>query len=491
MQWYICVLASMWLILTVHSELSSYSFPEDFAFGVSSSAYQIEGAAFEDGKGISIWDFSLHNNPDLVSDRSNGDVACDSYHKWKEDIQLLKNLGVNVYRFSISWPRIIPSGYKGSTINQKGVDFYSTFIDELLAENILPLVTIYHWDLPQNLQDKGGWLNETIIDDYLYFAETVIQLFGDRVKHWITFNEPFYICEYGYSEGSLAPFLNESGVGVYKCSHNLLIAHGRIYREYEKKYKTTQKGIMGIAINSGWFEPKEDNDSDREAAEQILLFSLGMHLHPVITGNYPAIMIERIDSISKAEGYTQSRLPKFTEKEKEMLRGSFDFIGLNHYSTALATFVDADFYNQPSFSYDSGVSATPNPSWESSIAQPGMQMVPEGLRKLLVWIKDRYQNPPVLITENGWATGEGLNDESRIRCINGYLSAVLKAIHEDGCRVIGYSHWSLLDNFEWLGGYRIRMGLVEVDFNNTERTRTPKKSYEVYKKIIDSRKLDV
>ncbi|KAK9888326.1 hypothetical protein WA026_000583 [Henosepilachna vigintioctopunctata] len=472
----------------VSAEVYNYSFPTNFAFGVASSAYQIEGAYNEDGRTDSIWDYNLHEKPSWVIDESNGDVACDSYHKWEEDVQLIKELGANFYRFSISWSRILPSAYKDTEVNEKGVAYYNNLINKLLDEGITPMVTIYHWDLPQSLQENGGWMNATIADNFVFYAKTLFQLFGDRVKHWITFNEPIEICEAGYSSDRKAPFLNAAGVGGYICSHNVLLSHGKTYREYEKLFKPTQRGQIGLSAASYWYEPKENSGLDAEASHRALLFSLGWYIHPLVKGNYPPIMIERIDEISKKEGFAESRLPKFTDSEIEMIRGSFDFIGLNHYTTVQGTF-GTDF-PEPSAYFDCGVKSSVDPEWEVAPTSSWLRNVPWGLRKLLVWIKNEYGNPPVLITENGWSSTATLDDTDRIRYINGYLLSVLQAIHEDGCNVLGYTHWSLLDNLEWLAGYSARFGLVDVDFNSSNKTRTPRKSYGVYQEIIKSRRIN-
>ncbi|KAK9885204.1 hypothetical protein WA026_010709 [Henosepilachna vigintioctopunctata] len=477
------------LRLSASIELSNYSFPKDFVFGVASSSYQIEGATYEDGKGENIWDYNLHRKPEIVFDGTNGDVACDSYHKWEEDISLIKNLGANFYRFSIAWPRILPSCNVGAKINKKGIEHYDKFINGLLSKGITPMVTMYHWDLPQCLEEMGGWMNASIVDDFLIYANILFEAYGDRVKHWITFNEPFQVCEYGYSGTEMAPFRNLTGVGGYNCSHHLLLAHGRTYRHYEKKFKPIQKGKVGFAVNSGWFEPKEDTEEDRRSSERVMQFSYGWYMHPVVLGNYPSVMIDRVDAISAEENYPVSRLPKFTKEEIDMLRGSFDFLGVNHYSTAQTKF--SDNFHRPSFGYDCGVAPYTNPDWATSTTLPGLQMVPWGFRRLMKWIKDQYNNPPMYVTENGWATGAGLEDNERVRYITQYLSELLKAIHEDGCNVIGYAYWTILDNFEWLSGFSTKFGLVQVDFQASNRTRTPRKSYEVYKKIISSRKVIV
>ncbi|KAK9886206.1 hypothetical protein WA026_015724 [Henosepilachna vigintioctopunctata] len=351
----------------VCGELSQYSFPDNFQFGVSSSAYQIEGAWNEGGKGVSIWDHSLHSNPDYVLNKSNGDIACDSYHKWKEDIAMLKNLGVQFYRFSISWTRIIPLGYSGSKVNEEGVKYYNDLIDALLAEGIQPFVTIYHWDLPQTLENKGGWLNESIVEDFVYYAKTLFELYGDRVKRWITINEYLQICEYGYSSATLAPFLNLAGVGVYQCSHHALLAHGRVYRLYQNQFKASQKGEVGSVIQAFWCEPKTSSMDDQLAAEHYMQFNFGIYAHPIVYGNYPPIMMERIEALSDKQGFNKSRLPRFTEQQIEMIKGSFDFLGVNHYTTILCSFNDN--LPQPSLDSDCGVEISQNSTWKGLIRQ--------------------------------------------------------------------------------------------------------------------------
>ncbi|KAL3286566.1 hypothetical protein HHI36_001067 [Cryptolaemus montrouzieri] len=345
------------------TQWSNYSFPKDFIFGITTSAYQIEGAWSEGGKGLSIWDYDLHQNSSLVVDKTNGDIACNSYHRWKEDVELLKHLGVNFYRFSISWTRILPLGGKDTKINDEGVKYYNELIDNLLAEEILPYITIYHWDLPQVLQDKGGWLNETLIEDYVFYARTLFQLFGDRVKHWITFNEFFQFCEVGYSDGQRAPFVSSPGVGGYQCSHNALLAHGRAYRMYEKEFKSIQGGNVGVTVDGSWCDPlTPTSESDQGAAEQFTQFNYGWFTYPILLGNYPPIMIDRIYVLSKQQGYESSRLPAFTSEEIKMIKGSYDFLGLNYYSTYLCTF--SDNFSQPSFESDCGVLSSQPESWE-------------------------------------------------------------------------------------------------------------------------------
>lgn len=467
--------------------LSNYSFPDDFQFGVATASYQVEGGSNEGGRTESIWDYELHKNPNITDDRSNGDIACDSYHKWKEDIQLVQNLGVDFYRFSISWSRLLPSASKGSELSKDGVMYYNKIIDELIARKIVPYITIFHWDTPQSLEFNGGWLNETIIEDYIYYARTLFDLYGDRVKHWITFNEPHQTCEQGYSTGEKAPFKKMQGTADYLCYHHMAISHGRIYRIYETDYKPTQKGQIGITIDSVFGAPKTNSDSDKQAAADYMDFQYGWFAHPILSGNYPAKMIAKIADLSKQQGLEKSRLPEFTQEEIKMINGSFDFLGLNHYTTILSSY--GGNYPVPSHRNDMGTVDFRDPSWKPSAAD-WLWEVPWGLRQLLVYVKDHYNNPPVLITENGWANrGKYLQDLDRIDYINSYLSEVLKAIHEDGCKVIGYTAWSLLDNFEWTYGYTMKFGLVYVDFDSQNRTRIPRDSYDVYKNIISNKRL--
>ncbi|XP_044746138.1 myrosinase 1-like [Coccinella septempunctata] len=476
------------IITTAVQGLRNLTFPNNFKFGVATSAYQIEGAWNEDGKGQSIWDHYLHKYPYLVKDKSNGDIACDSYHKYKEDVKLLKDLGVDFYRFSIAWTRIIPMGYKDSGVSLEGIEYYNNLIDELLASDIEPYVTIFHWDTPKTLEENGGWLNNSIVDHYVSYARILFELYGDRVKHWLTFNEFSQFCEEGYSRAEKAPFKSLQGIGGYQCTHNALIAHSRTYKMYVEEFKISQKGFLGLSVDTAWAEPKTDSILDKLAAEEEMLFSYFYYLHPLIFGDYPTLLKMKISLKSSVQGFRTSRLPKFNESEIELLRGSFDFIGLNHYTTALCSWSNQKF-PVPSELDDCGVKQSQNTTWKISAA-PWLAEVPWGLRKLLVWIKEKLNNPPLLITENGWATTDSnLDDNDRMNYHTKYLSEVLKAIHDDDCNVIGYTAWTLMDNFEWMSGYGEKFGLVQVDLTSTNRTRTPKDSFFLYQKIIRNRKL--
>ncbi|XP_050546386.1 myrosinase 1-like [Daktulosphaira vitifoliae] len=465
---------------------TDYKFPDGFMFGASTAAYQIEGAWNEDGKGENIWDRIAHFHSKLIQDSENGDIACDSYHKYKEDVALAKDLNLNFYRFSISWTRIAPTG-EMHKLNPKGIDYYNRLIDELLANNIEPLVTMYHWDLPQYLQDLGGWVNPIMVDYFKEYAKVLFSNFGDRVKWWITLNEPLQMCK-GYSISSYAPFLNLRNTGHYLAGHYQLLAHGKVYRLYDEIFREKQKGNISIALNTVFFLPKnKESEEDRETAERANQFERGWFSHPIYKGDYPPVMREWVDKKCKSEGRPWSTLPTFSEEEIKLLKGTADFYSINHYSTRLTTH---GYDQNPVFNPDGEYKTSIEKSWPVSAA-PWLIVAPEGLYELLVWIKKEYDNPPVIITENGYADDGRLNDLERIDYIKSHLNVTLKAINEDKCDIIGYTIWSLLDNFEWTDGYRYHFGIVSVDFNNPRRPRVPKASYQYFKKIVTTKKLNV
>ncbi|XP_049822481.1 myrosinase 1-like isoform X2 [Aethina tumida] len=402
---------------------------------------------------------------------------------------MLKEINSQFYRISLSWTRILPNG-GNDTINQDGIDYYNNLINELLANDIQPFVTIYHWDLPQVLQETGGWVKDELIDYFLQFARVAFENFGDRVKHWMTFNEINQICEAGYSEGSFAPNIVNKGIGGYECTHRVLLAHAKAYRMYDEEFRPTQNGSVGIAIDTYFHEPRDPNsESDKQAAEVALIMNYGWYANPIMLGNYPEYMIERIRNLSLIEGRNKSRLPEFTPEQVELVKGTYDFLGLNHYSSDLSYFAGPNDGDNPSHWRDVGVQGYQPDEWGQS-ASGWLRVYPDGLRGILIWIKENYGNPPVLITENGFSDLDGLEDDGRINYIQEYLYATLEAIHEHQCNVIGYTYWSLMDNFEWNTGYTQRFGLYHVNFTDPERTRTPKKSSLVYKNIIDTRHID-
>ncbi len=288
------------------------TFGKDFVWGTATSAYQIEGGYLESGKGPSIWD-AFCTIPGKIQNGDTGNVACDHFHKFKNDIKLLKELGVNSYRLSLSWSRIMPEGK--NTINEEGVNFYNEIIDELLENNITPWVTLYHWDLPLALQlEDDGWLGESIIDYFVEYADVCFKRFGDRVKNWITLNEPWVVAILGYGHGVFAPG-RVSEVEPYKVAHNLLLAHAYAVDHYRTNY-SSQNGSIGITNNCDWREPLTDSKSDIDASQRALEFFLGWFADPIYLGDYPQVMKERIGE----------KLPEFTKKEKELLKGSSDFL---------------------------------------------------------------------------------------------------------------------------------------------------------------------
>ncbi|XP_047122100.1 myrosinase 1-like [Schistocerca piceifrons] len=304
----------------VSAQTATNRFPDDFMFGAATSAYQIEGAWNEDGKGESIQDNFFHNHPLFILEQ-NGDVACDSYHKYKEDVQMLKALNADVYRFSIAWPRVLPNGDL-DVINQAGIDYYNNLINELLANGIQPLVTMYHWDLPQALQYIGGWSNELLADYFVEYARILFENFGDRVKWWITFNEPHQFVE-GYAVPWGAPGQRAPGIGDYLATHTVIKAHARVWHLYDEQYRATQNGSVGITLKMDWPEPETNSTEDAEAAERARQFVMGMFGHPIYSkdGDYPAVVRQQVDANSKAEGRPRSRLPTFTQEEIEYIRG--------------------------------------------------------------------------------------------------------------------------------------------------------------------------
>lgn len=436
----------------------SNPFPSDFIWGGATSAYQIEGAFNEDGKGPSIWDV-FSSIPGKVKNNENGNIACDHYHRYKEDVAMMKKIGLKAYRFSIAWSRILPQG-RGE-INLKGIEFYNNLIDELIANDIQPWVTLYHWDLPAALEfEMDGWLGEEISQLFAVYADICYRYFGDRVKNWITINEAWVVAILGYGHGIFAPGKKSNDL-PYLAAHHLIKAHAKAVQVYRTKYQSSQKGKIGITNNCDWREPLSKTQPDREAAQRALEFFLGWFADPIWKGDYPQVMKERLGK----------RLPTFTEEEKDMIKGSSDFFGLNHYTTMLAAASSekdtGSVYGNGGLSEDQDVHLSVDPEWKMTSMQ--WAIVPFGCRKLLEWIDKRYHHPEIIITENGCSFSESLqdgkvDDSDRIEFFKGYLSEIKNAI-DSGVDVRGYFIWSLMDNFEWALGFDKRFGITYVDHN--------------------------
>ncbi|XP_057658661.1 myrosinase 1-like [Diorhabda carinulata] len=468
-------------------EISNTRFPDEFMFGVSTSAYQIEGAWNEDDKSESIWDHMVHTNPDFIADRTSGDVACDSYHKFDEDLAILKETGVNHYRFSLSWTRILPTGYPDN-INVAAVKYYKNVINKLKENGIEPVVTIYHWDLPQNFQDLQGFVNDSISDWFAEYARVCFSMFGDDVKYWITINEPQQVCTGGYGYGYFPPTIKSEALLEYQCVHNLLKAHAKAWHIYDDEFRSKQNGKVAITLDTSAYLPASDSDEDKEAAERIQQFTIGIYANPIFNGDWPEVVKTRVAQRSSAEGRSQSRLIEFTQEEIDFIKGTHDFFGLNVYTGYLVESLgyDPPVSEPPSKWQDQAVNTYQPSTWETTSTQY-TKVVPWSVRPLLNWIKNHYDSPKIMITENGYPSSGNDKDDRRIYYIKGYLSNIRDAMEQDGVDVFGYTVWSIMDNFEWASGYTQKFGLYEVDFNSENRTRRARGSASFYKKVIETR----
>ncbi|TKY49532.1 Beta-glucosidase 12 [Spatholobus suberectus] len=464
-------------ILDVAS-LNRSSFPAGFIFGTASAAYQYEGAAKDGGRGASIWDTFTHKYPDKIQDKSTGDVAVDQYHRYKEDIAIMKYMNLDAYRFSISWSRILPKGKLSGGINQEGVKYYNNLINELLANGLQPFVTLFHWDLPQALEDEySGFLSPHIIDDFQDYAELCFKQFGDRVKHWITLNEPWSYSMDGYAIGMFAPgrcskWINpnctggDSGKEPYLVSHHQLLAHATAVQVYKKKYQVSQKGVIGITLVSHWFVPFSNNKLDKDAAKRAVDFMFGWFMGPLTSGNYPQSMRSLVGR----------RLPKFSKQQAKLINGSFDFLGLNYYTSYYASNAPKLSNAKANYNTDSNANLTTQRNGiliGPMAASNWLYVYPKGFRELLLYTKEKYNNPLIYITENGidefndptLSLEEALVDTYRIDYYYRHLFYLQLAIR-DGVNIKGYFAWSLLDNFEWNSGYTVRFGINFVDYKN-------------------------
>ncbi|KAJ3907514.1 glycoside hydrolase family 1 protein [Lentinula edodes] len=447
--------------------------PKDFIWGFATASFQIEGSTDVDGRGKSFWD-DFSRTPGKTLDGRNGDVATDSYKLWKEDVELLAQYGVKSYRFSIAWSRIIPLGGRDDPVNPKGIEFYSKLIDALLEKNIIPFVTLYHWDLPQSLHERyGGWLNkEEIVKDYTRYAKVCFEAFGDRVKYWLTMNEPWCISILGYGRGVFAPGRSsdrarspegDSSTEPWIVGRNVILSHASAVKAYREIFKPAQKGQIGITLNGDWQMPYDDSPENVAAAQHALDVAIGWFADPIYLGHYPPYMREMLGS----------RLPEFSEQEIELVKGSSDFYGMNTYTTNLCRAGgDDEFQGLVDYTF-----TRPDGTQLGKQAHCAwLQDYPEGFRSLLNYLWNRY-HLPIYVTENGFAVKDedtmpleqALNDTDRVHYFEGTTRVLLQATHEDGVDVKAYFPWSLLDNFEWADGYVTRFGLTYVDYDTQKR----------------------
>jgi beta-glucosidase len=432
-------------------------FPPDFVWGAAVSAYQIEGAVDEDGRGESIWD-RFSSTPGKVANGETGAVACDSYHRYREDVRLMRELGLSAFRFSIAWPRILPDG-RGEP-NPAGLDFYDRFVDELLAAGIEPFVTLYHWDLPQALEERGGWPVRETAEAFAEYVDVVSERLGDRVRHWITQCEPWVVSWLGYGLGEHAPG-RTSEADALAAAHHVLLSHGLAAQVLRRR---SSEARVGITIDLVAFHPLTDSPADADAVKRLDGSRNRWILDPVLRGEYPEDMLEAFAPI----------LPPIEDSDLSTIAAPLDFLGVNYYTRSV---VRADPEGGEPVLVDAEDVERTAMGWE---------VYPDGLYELLVRLHDDYELPRLYVTENGAAYADRrsngtVEDPSRISYVERHLDAVARAI-DHGVPVHGYFLWSLLDNFEWALGFSRRFGIVYVDFETLERV--PKGSYAWYRDFI-------
>ncbi|KAL4884865.1 glycoside hydrolase superfamily [Aspergillus karnatakaensis] len=469
--------------------------PPTFRWGTATAAYQIEGAPSADGKGPSIWDTFSHLTPSHTNNE-NGDVACDHYNRLEEDLDLMASLAVDVYRFSLAWSRIIPLGGRNDPVNEKGIEFYNRVIDGLLKRGIEPVVTLYHWDIPQALFDRYGAFLDTkeFVADFEHYSRICFERFGDRVTKWVTFNEPYIVAVFGHHSGVLAPGRStatggDSATEPWIVGHSLILAHMASVALYTRDFAPKQKGDISIVLNGHWYEPWDaSNPADDEAVQRRLEFYIAWFADPVFLGkDYPDVMRNQLGD----------RLPRFTESELAQLRElapSHKFYGMNHYSTKFARALSGA---PPLEDCTGNVEELSTNSEGRAVGpvsgMPWLRTAPQGFRKLLSWIWSRYK-VPIIVTENGcpvpgesqMSVEEAVDDQFRVEYLGLYLDAISRGVFEDGVQVLGYYVWSLMDNFEWSAGYGPRYGITHVDFETL--VRTPKKSAWYLKETFEERR---
>jgi beta-glucosidase len=438
-------------------------FPAAFVWGTATSAYQVEGSPLADGAGPSIWQ-RFTRTPGLVHDGDTGDIACDQYRRYADDIALMQRLGLNAYRFSIAWSRVLPEGR--GRVNDKGLDHYARLVDTLLAHGIAPVPTLYHWDLPAALDDRGGWLNPDIAHWFADYASLLFRKLDDRVTMWSTLNEPWVVSDGGYLHGTLAPG-HRNVFEAPLATHHLLRAHAAAVQAY----RALGRHRIGIVVNLEPKYPASDAGEDRAATARAHAYMNRQYLDPVFLGRYPRAL----------EAIFGEAWPRWPAADVEAIRQPIDFLGVNYYTRSVTRFDAASW----------PLRARAVRQKQATYTQTRWEVFPRGLTDTLLWVKERYGNPPVYVTENGAAffdppvvEGDRLSDPLRVDYYRRHLAAV-HAARAAGADVRGYFAWSLLDNFEWSHGYSKRFGIVHVDFE-TQR-RTPKDSALFYARVVATR----
>jgi beta-glucosidase len=436
-------------------------FPKDFLWGCATSAYQIEGSPLADGAGASIWHRFSHT-PNRVTDGDTGDIACDHYRRWSSDVDLMRELGMQSYRFSIAWGRVLPEGT--GRVNPAGLGFYERLVDRLLEKGIQPMATLYHWDLPAALDDRGGWLNRDIAGWFAEYSEVMFRKLGDRVRYWVTLNEPWVVTDGGYLHGVLAPG-HRSAFEAPLASHNLMRAHGAAVQAYRA---LNLRSPIGLVVNIEPKYPASQDAADLAAAKRGEAYMNRQYLQPAIHGSYPA---ELEDVFGEA-------WPDFPSQDFALIKQKLDFLGVNYYTRQVSR-------NDPN-AWPVRVSGVKQK--QHTHTETGWEVFPQGLTDTLLWVKNNYGNPPLYITENGAAffdppqvEGAVLEDPLRVDYLRKHLRAVHAAIQQ-GADIRGYFVWSLLDNLEWAYGFSKRFGIVHVNYETL--ARTPKRSAHLYSEVI-------
>jgi beta-glucosidase len=438
------------------------AFPPHFLWGTATSAYQVEGSPLTDGAGPSIWHRFAHT-PGRIRDGSTGDVAADHYRRYRDDVALMRTLGTNAYRFSISWSRVMPRGR--GPVNPAGLDFYERLVDALLEHAIEPMVTLYHWDLPAALDDLGGWLNPDIAHWFAEYAAAVVRRLDGRVKLWTTINEPWVITDGGYLYGSLAPG-HRNRFEAPIASHHVLRAHAEAVRAY----RAEGRHRVGIVVNLEPKYPASEDPADRAATNRADAYMNRQYLDPLFLGRYP-------EELGQMFG---EAWPRWPAEDAALIRQPIDFLGINYYTRSVTRFDPHAWLFQ----------GAPTPQPRATYTETGWEVFAPALTEILVWVKNRYGNPPLYVTENGAAffdppvvDGDALADPLRVAYLRQHIAAVHAAI-DRGVDIRGYFVWSLLDNFEWAHGYSKRFGIVHVDFQTQKRTL--KDSALFYARVIAS-----